>query len=194
MPLRRPPPHVAAVLTEVPQGLPAQLRELYGLHQSLSDRSIAPVAALPKLRKSLDRWVTSCLDDCLEEDFRTVERGCIHLLALSPHADLVPFGENGDGDLFFFDPALQRDGDWPVLRFCHEEAFVCRVEASSLGAFVALRFLQQVVNEYSDGWQHTLKLQRRERKLAHVPRGLHRAPKQLWLDLVAADQAPFTLK
>ena len=61
--------------------------------------------------------------------------------SLSAPEALVPFGKDSGGDPFFLDPAYVVDGELPVLRFVHDEGRTCRVEASSLGSFIAGRGL-----------------------------------------------------
>lgn len=130
-----------------PPLLPAPLADVYARHDRLGSRAISPPAKLPSLAKELASWVRDAEEDAEEEDDE-VDRGSIHLGALSPLRDLVPFGKDAGGDFFFLDPAF-RDGDeLPVLRLNHAEGFRVSVEASCLAAFVAQTLLRSA---YEDG-------------------------------------------
>jgi hypothetical protein len=68
-----------------------------------------------------------------------------HEPAPRPIERLVPIGKGAGGDIFFLDPGFRR-GE-PVLRCVHDEGPTFRVEASSLGAYVAAFALQGLAEQ-----------------------------------------------
>lgn len=127
--------------------LPAPLAAFCALHGHLGSRAILPPAKLPALAKELAGWVRDADEDAEEEDDE-VDRGSIHLYALSPVRELFPFGKDAGGDFFFLDPAFHHEGELPVLRLNHAEGFRVSVQASCLAAFVAQTLLRAA---YGDG-------------------------------------------
>ena len=111
--------------------LPRALAELYARHDHVGARAVVVPKEIAGLRARLRRLLREAADvdaDDLDED-------AIPVAALSPIARLVPFGVSPGGDIFFIDPRFDRGK--PILRCVHDEGPMCRVEASSLGAYLA---------------------------------------------------------
>jgi len=118
------------------------LRGLFAQTDGLGVRSdgIPPVAKIKQLRKLQKDFVAA-----VKSSMRHPEDGCdddaIDLRWLPPPEELVAFGTAQGGDIFFIDPS--NEAPVPVLRFVHDEAVTARVEACSVGEFVARTILDQ---------------------------------------------------
>jgi len=115
--------------------LPEPLQEFYKKYDRLGADTIVSSAELAGLKIEFNGWTHSHL----EEDEGEVDEGNIHLLTLSKTDQLVPFGKNASGDFFFLDPFFKNNDEMPVLKFHHDEAMTCSIQASSLAAFVKIQ-------------------------------------------------------
>ena len=61
----------------------------------------------------------------------------------------IPLGQTSTGDILFVDPAViaSRSEKMPVMRYHHDQALTCSVEAVSIGHFVALEIARAFLRE-----------------------------------------------
>jgi len=125
--------------TRLPKGLPDALTEFYAHHDRLGERLIVPPGEIASMSKTLAKWTQK------DEGSDEADDDAIPVGVLSEPERWVALGRDDGGDFFFLDPAWQ--GGEPVLRYVHDEAMTCRVEASSLASYVAAHGLGSLAEQ-----------------------------------------------
>lgn len=125
----------AKLKVKIPRDLLALYREYDGIAGE-----IVPVKHLPALQKDFQDEIRALLEEGPEDE--NFSGDDIDIRTLLPLSDFTAISETSSGDyLFLHAKARTIQGHSPVLRYCHDQSFVCKVEAESLPFFAARLFL-----------------------------------------------------
>lgn len=121
--------------------IPKDLLALYKHFDGIAGE-IVPVSQLAGLQKDFQKEIRLLLKEGPEDENFSADE--IDIRTLMPVENFTVVSETSGGDfLFLHAKAKTVNGNSPVLRYCHDQSFVCKIEAESLPFFAARLFLRR---------------------------------------------------